>query len=208
MTNKQTVELATVRLPRLEGQGVIVPGGYILTAAHCVGWTATGFMALDGAGEHLEPVELQGRDFQAAVDAVEPVRDIAALGSPDDQRFFAEFDQFSAVMDEVKAIEPATEEHELFEQRDAIVLTHDKGWVDVTVQQCAEGAPVLMVKAAQKIEGGTSGGPVVDKNGRLLGVVSWTSEQTFDGTFNGMITRPHRALPVWLVEKILAGGRD
>ena len=40
------VAQAIVRLPRLGGQGVVVPGGFIVTAAHCRGRTTEGWMAL------------------------------------------------------------------------------------------------------------------------------------------------------------------
>ena len=40
------VEKATVRLTGKGGQGVLVPGGLIVTAAHCVNWYLEGGMAM------------------------------------------------------------------------------------------------------------------------------------------------------------------
>jgi hypothetical protein len=37
---------ATVQLPTKGGQGVLVPGGFVLTAAHCIDWSLDGGMAL------------------------------------------------------------------------------------------------------------------------------------------------------------------
>ena len=37
---------ATVRLDNLGGQGVLVPGGFILTAAHCIQWNGEVEMAM------------------------------------------------------------------------------------------------------------------------------------------------------------------
>ena len=44
MTDEE-VMLATVRLPTMGRQGVLVPGGFILTAAHCINWDLKGGMA-------------------------------------------------------------------------------------------------------------------------------------------------------------------
>ena len=54
-----------------------------------------------------------------------------------------------------------------------------------------------------QIEGGTSGGPVVDSNGDLLGVVSFTSEDAdASGFCDGSIGFAPRCLPLWLLEVI------
>jgi hypothetical protein len=37
---------ATVRIDQLGGQGVLVPGSFILTATHCVKWNGEGGMAM------------------------------------------------------------------------------------------------------------------------------------------------------------------
>jgi hypothetical protein len=81
---KKRAEAATVRLTRLKGQGVLVPGGFVLTAAHCVGWTAEGGMTL---GDYFyEPITTNGNgSFRVSVDAIEPVADIAALREVDGQ---------------------------------------------------------------------------------------------------------------------------
>ena len=43
---KERVAAATVRICGTKSQGVLVPGGYILTAAHCINWEGTGSMTL------------------------------------------------------------------------------------------------------------------------------------------------------------------
>ena len=46
---------AVVRLPRRGGRGVLVSGGIVVTAAHCIEWTHHGAMVL---GDHfLEQIE-------------------------------------------------------------------------------------------------------------------------------------------------------
>jgi hypothetical protein len=51
------IEAATVRLSDTEGQGVFIPGKFILAAAHCVEWDGEGRMAL---GERrLQRIEIR-----------------------------------------------------------------------------------------------------------------------------------------------------
>src|SRR5262245_50749042 len=91
---KERVRLATVKLPNLGGQGVLVPGNYILTAAHCVELNDRSPM-----DEHwLEKiVTSEGQTFQGNVVAAETRADLAALGPadddelPEDNAAFAEF---------------------------------------------------------------------------------------------------------------------
>ena len=52
---KKRVEKATVKLISKGGQGILVPGGFIITAAHCVDFDCGGSMAL---GEYfIEEIE-------------------------------------------------------------------------------------------------------------------------------------------------------
>jgi S1-C subfamily serine protease len=82
---RKRVEKATVRLTKKSGQGVIVPDGLILTAAHCIEWCCEGGMVLGDF--FLEEIEFGGQKIVAQVYAVEPVSDIAVLGRPTIRRF-------------------------------------------------------------------------------------------------------------------------
>lgn len=46
MDTDSIVANATVRISGLVGQGVLVPGGFILTATHCIQWNGEGGWAL------------------------------------------------------------------------------------------------------------------------------------------------------------------
>lgn len=189
---------ATVRLPEKGGQGVVVPNGLILTAAHCIGWSSEGEMAL---GEYyLETIECARRQIRVSVLAVEPVLDIAVLGPPDNQALADDAKAYDETLELVAPVEICTEDFALFRGIPAAVYTHKGMWIDATAQQCSDGAPRLCIETPQQIEGGTSGGPIVDERGRLLGVVSNASiGQGSTGTF----PRPHLALPVWIVKRIV-----
>ena len=53
---RDAVAAATVRFPERGGQGVLVPGGLILTAAHVVDRTDTGAMALGDGEEFVQKI--------------------------------------------------------------------------------------------------------------------------------------------------------
>jgi len=100
---------AIVHLPRLGGQGVLVPGGLVVTAAHCIGRTAEGGMAL---GDYYieEIVVADGRRLMASPLAVEPVSDLAELGAVDSQELGEEADAFEDFCSNTKPVRLATDE--------------------------------------------------------------------------------------------------
>jgi S1-C subfamily serine protease len=202
---RDRVAAATVRLTKNGGQGVLVPGGFILTAAHCIEWSGTGAMAL---GDHFcEPIlTAGGRKFLVSVYAAEPLTDIAVLGPcgnqvlPDDAEALEEFAA------ETPAVPLLTRRPELGKSMPALVRTHTRGWATGTVTRY--GVPWLppggtvYIQTDTPIKGGASGGPVVDSHGRLIGVVSWTGAGAKDGTYSGAIPLAYFALPRWLADQI------
>jgi hypothetical protein len=58
-----------------------------------------------------------------------------------------------------------------------------------------------------RAEGGTSGGPVVDSAGHLIGLVSHCPDDAVGGRYFSPVPMPWLALPRWLVEQILAARR-
>lgn len=70
-TWKARVENATLRMEALGGLGVLVPGGFVLTATHCIQWSGTGGMALGDASP--EPVRTpDGTQFRLGLAACDP----------------------------------------------------------------------------------------------------------------------------------------
>jgi len=72
--------------------------------------------------------------------------------------------------------------------------------------KCAEDAQSLYVEADEQIEGGTSGGPIIDDSGDLVGIVSnFSLIAKVQNRSYGSSPRPHLALPVWVCRRIFGG---
>ena len=210
------VEAATVRLTRRGGQGVLVPGRFILTATHCIHWEADGGMPL---GDHyLEPVETKnGRTFNVAPVAVEVVADIAVLGELDNQEFAddcAAFDQWRDRTEAVRLSDLFTMWNDSIDDDGndrsfpVYVLTHTGEWIAghakrFGFQDIWTGA--IHVRFERPIVGGTSGGPIVDDVGQLVGVVSFTNVVGDDRPCDGMQPIAAYALPHWVLQRIARG---
>ena len=193
---RERVEKATVQLTKRGGQGVLVPGGFILTAAHCIDWSSDGAMVL---GDHyVEPFTTKsGTSPIASPLAVEPVTDLAALGAVDNQESYDECEKFEEFCEDTPPVPVANQPRERGDEFPIYILSHTGEWITGHATQCglASCRHSLFIETKQPIESGTSGGPVVDEHGQLVGVVSY-------GSRDGSIPRPDRCLPVWLWQQI------
>jgi hypothetical protein len=216
--NKERAARATVTLPRMKGRGVLVPGEFILTAAHCIEWDGRGKMGL--GKPFLAPVQpRKGRPFLLSVYAVDPVSNIAALGEADDLSDDAE--AFEEFRETTQPIPICADDFELERDVRLHFLTVDGQWASAigTRHGFTWGPPdgqvylrdwlppdeqLCLRLASDHIARGTSGGPVIDRLGRLVGIISNGSgdEQGENSRGNewhtGMIARPHLALPCWV----------
>jgi len=183
------------------GQGVLVPGQLIVTAAHVVSWSAEGGMAL--GDRYVEEMQVGRRTLKVATLAVEPVADIAILGALDGQASPKDADAFEAFCEATAPVPICTADFPPFAPFPVHVLTHTGRWVAGRAQQCAVNAPTLVIETSEGIEGGTSGGPVVTDDGLLLGVSSWFGGPTDESGREGDVPRLHLIAPGWLLRKMV-----
>jgi Trypsin-like peptidase domain len=231
---KTRAEKATIRILRDQdadglkptAQGVLVPGGYIITAAHCIEWHGTGRMAL---GEpYFETIRTSdGKQHLVRTCAVEPMTDIAVLRSVGDYdpglfRECQAFEEFCEATEPVPVsgddfpgakvkyrrapkgrFRPDYEDVPLIPVH---VLTHTGAWITGNANRCGPlNSPTggkATVTFSTPIEFGTSGSSVIDDRGLLVGVISYSGGGIVRGTSEGSMPRPHLALPVWLWNRI------
>ena len=194
---------ATVRLLNKGCHGVLVPGNFIVTAAHCVTWDIEGRMVL---GEYyVEAITTASGDrLKVAPWVIEPCSDIAVLGSLDEQECEQEAEGFARFCEHTPPVEICTDEFELFAPIRVRVLSRRGTWIDAEVRQYRPGAQSLPITTTKKIEGGMSGGPVVNDKGLLIGIVSSAWATPDSDCLNGQVPRPHLAVPVWCSKLICA----
>jgi hypothetical protein len=192
----QRVAEATVRT-QVGGQGVLVPGGFILTATHCLSWDA----------EHHHPENYitdtittrDGRRIVTRVAFADPASDLAVLGAWDDQDDLG-FGEWYGTVTPLPIAEPqdGTPVH---------VLTHLGEWMHGEIIEGGSSDGRFEILTDREIPAGTSGGSVVDDVGRVVGVVSVSSVHPhagglYKGKHNGTCPAVALALPQWLLKRI------
>ena len=156
-------------------------------------------------GDHFgeEIICRRWAEAQSATACVEPGHDLAVLGGLDGQEFSEAADLFDAFCSVTKPVQLAIDEHALFVHGAAYVFRHNKGIVPMQISQVSIGGATLWFKAAERIDNGTSGSPVVTSDGRLLGIFSHSGESASETTTEGSIPRVHFTAPVWLVRQMV-----
>jgi V8-like Glu-specific endopeptidase len=169
---KAHVANATVQLQGLGGRGVLVTGGFILTATHCIRWDGSGGMTL---GNHYsEIVNTKGGDrFRVGISAADPVSDMAALGALDERVYSEDYDAFERWREATRPVPVMNETLRLGDSLPVHILTHNRGWIDGRIYRYGyHGHPQngsISLETDAQIEGGTSGSPIVDSDGNLIG---------------------------------------
>jgi len=205
--NKDDVVKATIDI-ETGGRGVLIQGDYIITAAHCIpppkhNSDMEKYWMLESDYASLTIITVTAR-IKVTPYVIERIKDVAILGPMDDQIFPDESDKFTRFCEEVQPVSLWSEDVELFKRFPIYVYNYDKKWVKGEAQQCTEDAPQLAITTNKQVVGGASGGPVVNENGDLVGVISLSSICVGkNDKCVGMIPRPHMTLPVWIIRKIM-----
>jgi hypothetical protein len=206
---KKDISKAIVRFNRPGGQGVLVEGNFILTAAHCIGWNADGAMDLGkDLVEWVKPVD--GSESMLVFPlAVESMSDIAVFGIdkklvfPSDALRFKEFCARTEAVSLCKDPLPTGTLTEVF------VWTYDVGWAPGSAMPDLNDVAKIWVQTEEAVEGGASGGPIINAEGELLAVNSSFSlpQKGLSGS-EGEQPRPLLALPVWVVNQMECARKD
>jgi hypothetical protein len=195
------IERAVVTLLAKGGRGILVNGGVVLTAAHCVEYKTEGEMILGDF--FLEDIETsQGDSFKIEPYAVEPVSDLAALGATNIPELIQEVVKFANFCEKTKPVTLCLKPPPIGESYPIYIYTHKGMWV----KGCGYGTDtgIMFFDAEAPIEGGTSGSPIVDDSGELVGIVLNANESA--GTCTGSGPSLIHALPVWILAMIRDAG--
>lgn len=177
------------------GQGVIVAGGFVITAAHCVPtdhWTDGLFdgEALSATNSRLQTVNLRPL-------FVDRCHDLAVLNLFDDspQDWLTDIPTLPLLW------------HHARSSKKGFLITHDHGLVnaDFDIPRYFFSPPNMQFKAHSAINGGSSGGPCLTSKGELLAVISNT-EAPNNLIGYGAVVAP--SLPRWIAAAIRAAERE
>jgi len=199
-TWKRAVEAATVRIDAVGGQGVLVGGGFILTSAHCINWD--GSSDTDLGGVSIETITTKdGRSLRTTLAFADPVTDIAVLRPLDRREHGSDADLFEAWCKETHAVQVADLTLPPGEPLPVEILSHDREWIPASITRYGNhdlprsGSFALI--ADQMIKRATAGGPIVDSDGWLVGIVSNGPANDSPLGFFGNVPIASLALPRW-----------
>ena len=197
-STRARIAAATVRFKARSGQGVIVPGPLIVTAAHVL-CAAHELIDWTNADPVFEEVIVGDRTVAAEVRAIEPIADIAVLSRPDDQATHESAETFDAVIAPIRPVAICTTDFVLFESFPVYIFTHTGRWIIAQATQGSANASTLSLRASEHIPFGTSGSPVVTPHGELIGVASTAGGRVGAPMTDVTVPRVHLTAPGWLV---------
>ena len=121
---------------------------------------------------------------------VDPISDLAVLGAPDSQALCDKNKEYEALTRAVTPLRIA----KAGEDTPAFLLSLDLRWLACLVHNSG-GA--LWITGAKTV-GGMSGSPIIDKDGREIGVVCTGSESENIKDYDGPHPQLMRSLPRWM----------
>jgi hypothetical protein len=149
-----------------------------------------------------------GRSLHLTVVAIEPVADIAVLGSVDNQRSPREADAFEQFCEATVPVPLYRGAPEAFKEELALLVYNlDRKWTPATGHLFRPNQCNMVICAEKEILRGASGGPIITPAGELVALVSICATDAFapssrKGNFHASGPRPLHALPQWVVARM------
>jgi len=158
---KAKIVAATIRLREKGGLGVLVRDNYIVTAGHCVDESSALVSFNDGSS------------FRLSKEFSNMGADIAVLGAPNEQQpeLVADWKAFQNFCRSTEPLSLSKIQPELRQDFPVVIRTHDDTWIEGVGQFLHDTRSCVYLSTDGLFSPGTSGGPVVDESGDLLGVV-------------------------------------
>jgi hypothetical protein len=179
----------------------------IVTAAHCLPHLPEGFK-IGHAHERiyaglLGPLGSTEPTVTAECVFCDPVGDVAVLAGPDNQKLCDEAQAYEELIGRASPLRAAAVTH--LTSSEAWLFTLGERWASCIV--ISSQSWLWISKAAEPIEGGMSGSPILDGEGRAIGVLC-ASEGFGDGQHAGGGPNPNllESLPGWLLRQLRPAG--
>jgi Trypsin len=194
------------------GQGVYVGNGFLITAAHCFSYDRN-MGAKIARGQQVRCVILtaQGERMYVTPVFIETYSDIAVLGPLNGQTFpkklTAGYEDFCVMTGPVPLCRWRISE---FPAKFRVhIRTHKKTWIQGETNYCGtltKDLTQLSFSTAEAIKAGTSGGPIINDEGELVGVVSVSHDLECETL--GLCPFPKWTLPAWIYRRICGAGKE
>jgi hypothetical protein len=215
MTSDVTLQLAKAAVVTAgSGRGFVIERGvcrYVVTAAHCLPTDDEGCLILPPATAASYTEERTYSNLLAPFGGlptvwteclfVDPVADVAVLGSPDDQVLYEQAEAYNALMESAAPIAIS----DMHAGGPAWLLSLEGKWFQCSVDFVAGfRAPLWLSNAAEGIKGGMSGSPIISAEGAAIGIVCCAmsgGDGDDEHTEGGPNPRLVHHLPGWLLRK-------
>lgn len=193
---------ATVRILHRNGQGVLIPGAFVVTAAQCISWNVSSPPAARSCV--IETIATSGgREVRARVLFADPISDMAVLGALDDHEFPTEADDFRDWSRHTWAVPLSRRAPHKTRAMRAHIFCQDQAWIPARATYSGhDPSGTAFIETMRENRGATPGTPVVDVKGSLIGLVSHLTEQRNCASSKGSISIAWRALPEWLMLRL------
>jgi hypothetical protein len=147
---------------------------------------------------HLATIDRKPGDLATVVLAVEPCSDVAVLGSPDGQESPDLWEAYDGFVHGVKPLRIAKRQPKPGMPFSVWIWTHQGVWIDGKATWFGHNRFGYTTRS--EVKGGTSGGPIVNRKGELVGVVSHgTKTKVRADEYASGAPLLSLALPVWII---------